>query len=184
MAACMVLASAPVWADTCRIYQHTETRSSVSIRERSEIRRAAMTDPSGDRRCRVDFMVRIGPDWHAAQYEHRFRADLSWNEGCAVAVHEAERAVTESVARRQVQEVSRLVCDDDPDRRQVQAANPGTVLQRHQMRPHPDFPADFRHNGTVCRWFLEPGWTGEDIRPWNGVACRIDQDRWVVVDRF
>jgi hypothetical protein len=185
LATALVLFSGPAFgADRCRLYEHTENQTSAVIQERGPIRRQTITENNGAKRCRVDFMVKIGPNWHPAGYEHKFGSNIGFNEGCAIAAHEAEREIMASVGKQQVKHASRMICDDDPDRHALQNANPGTVVSVSQLKPHPDFPKNFRHNGTECRWFLEPNWTGQDIRQWQGVACQVQDGKWVVVDRF
>jgi hypothetical protein len=185
LATFLLLVSSPAIAqDRCRIYENTENQSSTQIQERGAIRRQTITENNGIKRCRVDFMVKIGPNWHPAGYEHRFGSNQGFNEGCAIAVHEAEREIMQSVGRQQVKQTSRMICDDDPDRRALSNANPGTVVNITQLKPHPDFPKNFAHNGTTCRWFLEPNWNGNQIRQWQGIACEVQDGRWVVVDRF
>ena len=37
---------------------------------------------------------------------------------------------------------------------------------------------------TKCRVFLDTDWTGTDIRTRNGVICKLENDLWIVVDKF
>ena len=60
----------------------------------------------------------------------------------------------------------------------------GTQGRLHQFRPHPDYPREFWHNGTRCRWFLDTEWAQTDVQTRQGIICRLETDQWVVVDKI
>ena len=171
-------------SDGCIMQEKTVNQKRAVITERSEITRSVLAGANGDRRCTVDFRVKIGNDWHQAH------GDISWdgqrpsNEACAAAVLQAEREVEDRISKRSVISESTLICRDDPDRARLKTANPGTVAALDQYRPHPDYPKPFYHNGTQCRYFLENGYANNDVRRYTGVICELQDKKWVVVDRF
>jgi hypothetical protein len=101
-----------------------------------------------------------------------------------VAVKRAEDSVRDQVAASRVISEKILVCRDDPTLNTLRQANPGTVGDLAQFRPHPGYPNEFWHNGSPCRYFLDSTYVRNDIRTFEGVICKVHDSKWVVVDKF
>lgn len=170
--------------DQCVLQDRTVSRGHVAIAERSSIRAEVVPSVSNQRKCMVNFRARIGIEWHTAFGEYEWDGQRPREEACAVAVKRAEDALRERVGQSQIMSEKTLICNDNPDLRTLRQTNPGTVGDLSQFRPHPDYMREFWHNGAVCRWFLDSTFTGRDIRTFQGVICRVQDNRWVVVDKF
>lgn len=168
----------------CVLNDRTVTRVTATIAERSTIRPEVVPALNGGKKCMVTFRVRIGNDWHSAFGEYTWPGDRPREEACARAVQAAENDVRERVGRTQAVSEKTMICTDNPELDSLRRTNPGTMGPSHQFRPHPDYPNRFWHNGAQCRWFLEPAWTGRDIQTFQGVICQVQDDIWVVVDKF
>jgi len=174
----------PVAQAECVLQAKTVSQHKFVITQRDAIKRDVVPDAQGGRKCVVSFRVRIGDAWHQAQGEYHWDGTRPSAESCAVAMALAERDVLAQVSRHNVVSENVLVCSDDPDRKALASAHPGTVGDVSQFRPHPDYPKNFYHNGTQCRWFLETAYQNRDVRGYSGVICQLDDKKWVVVDRF
>jgi len=179
----LALVTGYAYAD-CVLQDKTVSQSSVVIAERTQITATVVPDPQTGKRCMVTFRARIGATWHTAMGEYAWPGDTPRDSACAVAMKRAEDSVRERVSASRVISEKVLVCRDDPTLTTIRQTNPGTVAELSQFRPHPDYPGEFWHNGTQCRWFLESGYTGRDIRTWQGIICRIQDSKWVVIDKF
>jgi hypothetical protein len=168
----------------CVLQDKTVSQSAVVIAERSQIKATVVPDPQAGKRCLVTFRARIGANWYTATGEYAWPGDTPRDSACAVATKRAEDSVREQVASSRVISEKILVCKDDPTLDTIRQTNPGTVGELSQFRPHPSYPREFWYNGTRCRWFLESGFTGRDIRTWQGIICEIHDSKWVVVDKF
>jgi hypothetical protein len=166
------------------LQEKTVSRGAVVIAERSELRAEVVPGFSGGRKCLVNFRARIGAEWHTAFGEHEWSGDRPRDEACAVAVKRAEDSVRDQVSSSRVISEKILICNDDPTLETIRQTNPGTVGDLAQFRPHPGYPREFWYNGTRCRWFLDTGFTGRDIKTYQGVICEIHNSKWVVVDKF
>ena len=171
-------------AQQCVLQDRTVTRGTVTIAERSEIRPEVVPSFSGGRKCMVSFRARVGSTWHTAFGEYEWPGDRPRDEACAVAVKRAEDSVRERVAAAQVVSEKVLICRDNPDLETMRQINPGTVGELGQFRPHPDYPREFWHNGTQCRFILDTAYTGQDVRTFEGIICKVHNSKWVVVDKF
>lgn len=173
-----------VSADNCVMQERTVTQHQVIIQERSTVRRSVVPQPGGGRKCLVDFRVRINNAWHSAFGEHAWDGNQGANEACAVATVRAEDAVKERVGRGASVTERVLICSDRPDLQELRSTVIGTVARAQQFRIHPEYTGRFWYRGAQCRWFVEPAFTGRDIRNFQGIICEINPDQWVVVDKF
>ena len=182
----IALCLAPVMAvaQQCVLQEKTVSRVAVVIAERSDVRAEVVPGFSGGRKCMVNFRARIGAEWHTAFGEYEWPGDRPRDEACARAVKIAEDDVRERVGRTQIVSEKTMICTDQPDLDALRQTNPGTMAPSHQFRPHPDYPNRFWHNGAQCRMFIESAWNGRDIQPFQGIICRVQDDIWVVVDKF
>lgn len=171
-------------AQQCVLQDRTVTRGTVTIAERSEIRPEVVPSHSGGKKCMVSFRARVGATWHTAFGEYEWLGDRPRDEACAVAVKRAEDSVRERVAASQVISEKVLICRDNPDLETIRQINPGTAGELSQFRPHPDYPREFWHNGTQCRFILDTAYTGRDVRTFEGIICKVHNSKWVVVDKF
>jgi len=180
----LAIPTAAIAGGECVLHDRTVTASEVKIQERSGLVRNIVPAPEGGRRCMVNFKARIGDQWYWANGYYDWPGDRPSDEACAVAVSRAEDMVKTQVAPSHVRSEKVMICSDRNDLTTMRQATPGTVAALHQFRPHPNFPKAFWHNGAQCRWFLEPSFTGKDIKQYQGIICQIQKDQWVVVDKF
>ena len=179
----VALAAVTAHAD-CVLQDKTVSQSSVTISERTQLSATVVPEPTGGKRCLVTFRARVGSTWYTATGEYAWSGDTPRDSACAVAVKRAEDSVRDQVSSSRVISEKILVCNDDPTLDTIRQPNPGTVGDLAQFRPHPGYPREFWHNGTRCRWFLDTGFTGKDVRTWQGIICLIHDSKWVVVDKF
>jgi hypothetical protein len=181
---CLALATAVHAQDNCVLQERSVSQSQVVIQERSPVRRDVVLTAQGNKKCLVDFRVRIGANWHTAFGEYIWPGDVHSSEACAIAVVRAEDAVRQQVGRSQTMTERTLVCKDRPELNTIRSAQVGTVGDIGQFRPHPQYNERFWHNGAQCRWFIDSVFRSRDVQTFQGVICEIQPTRWVVVDKF
>ena len=183
LTACL-LAPAMAMAQQCVLQTRTVTQGQIQIEERSQISAQIVPVPGGDQRCMISMRGRVGATWYTGFGEFVFTRTGSPEQACVSARSRAEASIVSQAGARQVATDSTLVCKEDPSLDSLRKAEIGTVAKLAQYRPHPDYPNDFRHNGTRCRWFLDPAWTGRELRTGQGIICQLQDDNYVVVDKF
>ena len=183
LTACL-LAPAMAMAQQCVLQTRTVTQGQIQIEERSQISAQIVPVPGGDQRCMISMRGRVGATWYTGFGEFVFHRTGSPEQACVSARSRAEASIVSQAGARQVATDSTLVCKEDPSLDSLRKAEIGTVAKLAQYRPHPDYPNDFRHNGTRCRWFLDPAWTGRELRTGQGIICQLQDDNYVVVDKF
>lgn len=181
----ITLLPATVMAE-CVLTDRTSVGSTAQILERSGITQDIVPAPMlpGYHRCQVMFKARIGAEWYLASGYHDWPGDRPAAEACSIARNRADDSARAQAGTSLVQSDKTMVCTDRTDLKTFQNVLVGTQGQLHQFRPHPDQTRDFYHNGTRCRWFTEPSFTGRDISNLQGVICQLSKTQWIVVDKF
>ncbi len=176
----------PAAQAVCVYTERTATASEAQIQERSGIVRQILPTPglAGYRRCEVTYQARIGEQWYLASGYHDWPGDKPSAQACAIAQTRADNFARDQAGTSQVATQRSMVCSDREDLNPQRDVALGVHAQLHQFRPHPNFPNEFWHNGTRCRWFTEPSFTGRDIHNYQGVICQVRKTDWVVVDKF
>jgi hypothetical protein len=177
-------ASVTAVAQTCVLQQNTVNRTTATIQERSQISATVVPTVDGRQKCMVDMRVRIGSDWHTTFGEHTWDGHTPREAACAVAVKRAEDAAIQRVSATAVVTENVLICNDRDHLNTLQQANPGTVGDLAQFRPHPTHNREFWYNGTKCRWFVDSVWQQQTVHTMQGIICQLQNSKWVVVDRF
>ena len=181
--ACLI-APAVALAQQCVLQTKTVTQGQIQVEERSQVSAQIVPVPGGDQRCMIAMRGRVGATWYTGFGEFVFARTGSAEQACLSARSRAEASIVSQAGARLVATDSTLVCKEDPTLDTLRKTDVGTVAKLAQYRPHPDYPNDFRHNGTRCRWFLDPAWTGRDLRTGQGIICQLQDDNYVVVDKF
>lgn len=170
--------------DSCVLQSKTVGISKPTvIDERSSITRTVIPSVSNTKKCLVDFRARIGSEWHSAFGEAEWDQIKPIDQTCAIAMSKAEKDLIQRISQNQMIQEQVMICTDS-ERHQLTTNAVGTVAELSQFRPHPDFTREFYHNGTRCRWFQDVQWTGEKIWNYQGIICQVNQNSWVVVDKF
>ena len=182
--ALMALPAVVVAQDNCVLQDRIVTRSEVVIAERSSIRRDVVPYFDRQKKCMVDFRVRVNRDWHTAFGDYTWDGHQPESEACAIAVKRAEDAVIQRLGQGQTASERILVCKDQPALTPLRNVTVGTVGDLGQFRPHPDRLDRFWHNGTQCKWFVESNFVRDRMRQFQGIICEIQDSKWVVVDKF
>lgn len=171
-------------AQECVYQSRTVANNNVEISERSKIVRDVIDTGNGNRKCLVNFSVRINQEWEMASGEWEWSGDAPHQQACAKAVQIAENAVVERVSERSVSKEQILICNDDERYTNLKNISVGTVGSIEQFRPHPEYENAFYYQGAECRWFLDSTFMGKDIQKYEGIICETKPDKWVVVDKF
>jgi hypothetical protein len=173
-----------VLAQECVVQEKMVNRTDTVITDISEIKRNVVPWVNNQKKCIVNFKAQIDGDWHLASGEFIWDGELPVADACGAAVKKAKRDLTFQVKPSIIISEDVLICNDDTRLAAVKKANVGGMIEIAQVRPHPTYPARFYHNGAECKMFLDSVWTGKDIRQYQGVACKVEPTKWVVVDKF
>lgn len=182
---CALMVPTTVFAQqNCVLQEKTINQSTASIRETTDIRKDVVPWDANQKKCIVSFKALVGDTWYSANGDFVWDGELPAGEACAAAVTRAKKDLVNSIKPGRVTSEDVLICRDDENNTQISNAQVGSYVDISQLKPHPFYPKRFYHNGAECRWFLESSWTGKDIKQYQGVACKLEPNKWVVADKF
>lgn len=167
----------------CQLVETSVSKGQLAIQERGTITRDIVPTLTNQQACQVRFRVRIDNQWHDAIGSTVWASNITLKEACGQAVSDAESKLIERLGRQQVVQHRTMICSDDSKFGANGPVPVGQVGDIGQFRPNPTYPKEFVYNGTLCRYFLETVYD-QTVRTKQGIICRIENSKWVVVDKF
>jgi hypothetical protein len=171
-------------SNECYLQDRSISRSTAVIAERSPVRKEVFNHIGNERRCVVDFKVRINTEWHTAYGSYIWDGAVPESQACARAVANAENEILQRVGNTNAVNERILVCNDRRDLVNIRSPEIGQTGNIGQFRPHPDKLERFYYNGTQCKWFVESSFVQNRMRQYQGIICETQNGVWVVVDKF
>jgi hypothetical protein len=170
----------------CLMSERIVSREAGVISEVRNIQSNLTPWKNGSQKCTVTLEGKVNGQWAQGTGEFIWNEDASPKAACSGAVELAKKNLLNSLKSSTISNESVVVCKEQSPRN-APLINPpiGTIIDNpNRLRKHPDFPKPFVHNGEECRWYLETGFNGKDIKQFNGVVCKMAPMKWVIVDKF
>ncbi len=167
----------------CKLVQRNESVASGTIDQVKDVTANVVKLRDDTRQCTVNFEGKIAGLWYTGFGDYKWRNEMPDDVACANAFEIAKANLIKSVGAMHINSQTALVCNENNDPA-LKVLTPGMVLDEGTWRPHPEKPQVFWYQGTACSWFVETNIAGNDMRQWEGIVCRADGDKWVVVDKF
>ena len=181
----MLLAvSLTVSAQDCTLQQKTVTKDIGSVTEIQNLSANVVPWGNGQKKCMVSLDGLAGGRWNRAYGEYIWDGNLPDESACGAAVSLAKKNLLNTVNSSTITNESVVICKEEKNKAPINVRTGTIVEDITKLRPHPVFRNMFYHSGQECRWFIESGWNGKDVFQMNGIACRLDPSRWIVVDKF
>ena len=180
----LLLTSGIAMAQQCVMQEKIVNKNDTVIKEIGEIRRDVIPWLKNEKKCIVNFKALIDDTWYLAHGEYIWDGERPSQEACGAAISQAKKDLTAKVKPSTIISEEVLVCNDDKQLETIKVAKVGSIVDIAQLRAHPNYTNKFYHNGAECRWFLDSSWNGKSIQQYQGVACKLEPTKWVVVDKF
>ena len=102
-------------------------------------------------------------------------------ETCKLAEAQAIEHLIKRVGEVSVTARSEMNCDETENT--MFSPKVGNIGKLTQFKKDGKYNRTFVHQGSECIWFNDVEWTGE-LHQANGIACKLTDDNYVVVDKF
>ena len=159
------------------------TQTAAKITALADVKRKIVPIGNKQNKCIVSFRAQIDDEWVTAEGENIGSNSESSDQICAGAMAAGKSEALSSIADSTINVEQDMVCSDEPAI-QIRKVGVGEHVKESELTPHPNFPKPFKYRGTACRWFIEPEGRSGDLIPKQGVACRIQDNDWQVVDKW
>ena len=77
-----------------------------------------------------------------------------------------------------------MVCADGDKSKIHTIKEVGQIMNINRIKGDPARPDPFWYQGTKCYWVRDVEWKAEKLNSFQGVACQVDGDQYVLVDKF
>jgi len=178
----LCLASGVANAD-CYSRTAMSNQTTAKITAVADVKRKVVPVGHQQNKCIVSFRAQIDDGWVTAEGENVGANTESLDQLCASAMSAGKSEALTRIAGSTVNVEQDMVCTDEPNI-QIRKVQVGEHIKESELTPHPNFTKQFKYRGTVCRWFIEPEGRVGDMIPKQGVACRIQDNDWQVVDKW
>jgi hypothetical protein len=131
-------------------------------------------------KCTVKYRVNVDGEWHNVTWSHSGYDDGEFL--CNTAIENGRKQLL-SVLGGQYESQTLVVCKDNQSVKKRPVAIGDEVLETELAR-NPEKKQYFKHNGAVCRMFVEKYNKNGVLRVNNGVMCQTDNQLWTVVDKW
>ena len=132
--------------------------------------------------CHVTYDTVISGQTFKAKGSYTWDGKANVLESCKLAEKEADKDVLKKINTSLVTARSRMDCSDEINT----AFNPkvGAVGKFAQFRMDSEHPGPFKYKGVDCYRFVDTDFNGKDLVNLNGVACTVEGDDLLVIDRW
>jgi len=181
-----ILAVSSASAQECILKEKTTARETGTVALIKNINAEVTPWGKGQQKCTASLEGYANGKWHNATGEFIWDGDYTPAKACGAAVELAKKNLLTGLNSSTIVNESVVICKEQEEKDKP-IINPriGTILDDiTRLRPNPKFPKSFYHNGEECKWYLETGWNGKDIRQFNGIVCRYGPTKWIIVDKF
>lgn len=173
-------------AQPCLWSQKIVNKEEAVITELRDVKTSLTPWKNGVQTCVATLEGKVNGQWANGRGEFKWDGESKPADACQGAVELAKKNLLSSLKSATITSESTVICKEQtPD--EVPLINPpiGTVINNpDRLRKHPNFPRAFSYKGQECRWYLESGFNGKDIRQMSGIVCMLEPTRWVIVDKF
>jgi hypothetical protein len=181
-----LLATSSAIAQPCLWSQKITSKEEAAITDIRNVRTTLTPWKNGTQSCVATLEGKVSGQWTNGKGEFKWDGELRPSDACQGAVELAKKNLLSSLKSVTISSESTVVCKEQGPE-EVPLINPpiGTVINNpNRLRKHPNFPNPFNYKGQECRWYLETGFNGKDIKQISGIVCMLEPTRWVIVDKF
>ena len=180
-----LLAPAVTFAE-CSIESKIATKSSepINIEETRKYKTALVPTEQDTHSCFVSFEVKYADQWYPVYGEQEWDGTISATTACGMAKQQALKSFIHKHGEQLVTLNEDMTCADGENVKHYKLKQVGAVMPINKLRGDPDHTRAFIYNGTPCYWVKDVEWSQEKLNSFNGIACQVEGDQFVLVDKF
>lgn len=162
----------------------TKTPEPVNIEETRNYKVALVPTEQGTQTCFVSFEVKYAEQWYPVYGEQEWDGTTSATTSCSVAKQHALKGFVHKHGEQLITLNEDMTCADGENAKHYTLKEIGAVLPIGKLRGDPDHARAFVYNGSQCWWIRDVEWSQEKLNSFNGIACQVEGDQFVLVDKF
>lgn len=179
----LVAFATTVQAD-CFVRSAVTNQTKMSVVAIADVQPLFVPISATQNKCFVTFRAQVNGEWITAESERVGPRSMSETDLCAGALDSGRIQILSRASGGNLAVEQNIVCTDQPEIK-VRVVKRGELVRESEVRPHPNFPKQFKYRTAQCRWFIEPEVSpGRDLLQRQGVICQVNGNEWQVVDKW
>ena len=162
----------------------TKTPEPVNIEETRNYKTALVPTEQGTKSCFVTFEVKFADTWYPVYGEQEWDGNSLATTACAMAKQNALKGFVGQHGEQLVEVNQDMTCADGEKAKHYKLKKVGAVLPIDKLRRDPSRPKAFLYQGTPCYWVRDVEWSQDKLNSFDGIACQVEDDQYVLVDKF
>jgi len=158
-------------------------QNTIKITSITNIQRTVVPMPKNQNKCIVNFRAQVNDTWLTIEGENIGINTDSLDQLCAGAISYGRSQILNKLGGNNINVEQDMICTDQPIPK-IHKVEIGDHILESELSPHPNFPNQFKYRSATCRWFIETEGRIGDLIQRQGVACRIQDNDWQVVDKW
>ena len=170
----------------CSVEQsvRTHTPTPIQIEGTRNYKSAIVKNEAGTKSCFVSYEVKHKDTWYPVYGEQDWDGHQLATTVCNVAKQSALQSFMSQHGDILVMKEEEMVCADGDAAKIHTIREVGQIFDIKTIKGDPQRPDPFFYQGTKCYWVRDVEWKAEKLNSFTGVACQLEQDQYVLVDKF
>lgn len=156
----------------------------INIEETRNYKTVLVPTEQGTKSCFVSFEVMYADTWYPVYGEQEWDGTMLATTACSIAKQNALKGFVHKHGEQLVSVNHDMTCADGEKAKHHKLKKLGAVLPISKFRGDPKHARPFIYNGTACWWVKDVEWSQDKLNSFNGIACQVEQDQFVLVDKF
>ena len=162
----------------------THTPTPIQIEGTRNYKSAIVKNEAGTKSCFVAYEVMHKGTWYPVHGEQDWTGHQSATTVCNVAKQSALQSFMSQYGDILVMKQEEMVCADGDKSKIHTIKEVGQIMNINKIKGDPARPNPFMYQGTKCYWVRDVEWKAEKLNSFQGVACQVDGEQYVLVDKF
>lgn len=162
----------------------SKTIEPINIEDTRNFETVLVPTEQGTKSCFVSFEVKYADTWYPVYGEQEWDGRSLASTACAVAKQHALKGFVHAHGEQVVTANDEMTCADGEKAKNYKLKKVGAVMDIAKLRGDPEHARPFIYNGTPCWWVRDVEWSEDKLNSFNGIACQVDGQDFVLVDKF
>ena len=170
----------------CSIESKIQAKTSepINIEETKDYTTAIVPTEQGTKSCFVSFEVKYNDQWYPVYGEQEWNGTVSSATACTMAKQQALQGFIHQHGEQLVSADQEMTCADGEKTKYYKLKQVGSVLPISKLKGDPDHARPFMYQGASCWWIKDVEWNEDKLHSFNGIACQVEGEQHVLVDKF
>ena len=161
-----------------------KTPEPINIEQTRKYKTALVPTEQGTKSCFVSFEVLYSDQWYPVYGEQEWDGTISATTACGMAKQHALKGFVHQHGEQVVSANQEMTCADGEETKYYKLKQVGSVMPISKLKGDPEHARPFMDRGASCWWVKDVEWDKDKLHSFNGIACQVEGEQHVLVDKF